>query len=737
MTRLAADASDANHSVDRSHALRRTAFLVLVACSWIVGVGAALRQANAGPNPQPSFAVASEDNLPAAVDIAAGTTAAELASLLDNLGLDDRATTLRLIDQPHRLDLATELDDITSLRGHLLAGRYDITPTTDARSLLQRMAASFATALDDDLLAAMTDRSHSLADTVRIAVGSQAVTNVRSELPVAAGVLWNADFTGETDTAVLGLDAIKAAVYPIDTDEDELHRGPDGDLRLGIAADGPVRPSTTDATLELLAGRTLGTVDARTGIAVLNLGSGSFSSVGGDRFIEMASVYKIAVMAVTVDEAQQGRLDLDLPVRSQFGGDELENFNEQLTVRDALDLMISISDNATAQALLRGIGPETVNERLRSWGVPDVFVGSRPQVATPHGLMALLQLIWTGEGFTTESRALMRDLLQSTDQSSRLARLVSGPVAHKTGDLATVVNDVGVISIADDDVIIVALAEDVEVRGSADDAIARLAALTLAYFDNYLPAAWAMADGGQQRCEFEPTTAAGPLSGARIAIDPGHGGIDPGASAELANGSRLREASVTLLEAEFIRDRLTADGATVLLTRCDDRTLTPSQRAAIANTWGADVLVSLHIDGSLSSDVDSSSVLHLTEESAALASAILGDVDRPGMWAALNEQHSLANGGVIRRSVGTLPFAMMPAVLTEPVVLTHPWEAEALARNDIRGSERLAVIVDTHVDGIRRWWTSRTTPSEPIPELPPRPGCVGLCLDLPTGSVAD
>jgi N-acetylmuramoyl-L-alanine amidase len=82
-----------------------------------------------------------------------------------------------------------------------------------------------------------------------------------------------------------------------------------------------------------------------------------------------------------------------------------------------------------------------------------------------------------------------------------------------------------------------------------------------------------------------------------VVIDPGHGGIDPGA---VAAGSVMEKALVLTI-AHKLKERLEASGTTrVLLTREDDRFLTLSERVRIAREARADLFISLHAD-SLSS----------------------------------------------------------------------------------------------------------------------------------------
>lgn len=76
-----------------------------------------------------------------------------------------------------------------------------------------------------------------------------------------------------------------------------------------------------------------------------------------------------------------------------------------------------------------------------------------------------------------------------------------------------------------------------------------------------------------------------------VAIDPGHGGNDPGAV-----GHGLRESDLTLKIARVCRDRLQENGVKVVMTRDDDTYVDLKQRADIANDAHADFFLSIHIN---------------------------------------------------------------------------------------------------------------------------------------------
>ena len=84
-----------------------------------------------------------------------------------------------------------------------------------------------------------------------------------------------------------------------------------------------------------------------------------------------------------------------------------------------------------------------------------------------------------------------------------------------------------------------------------------------------------------------------------VAIDPGHGGVNPSVGSEDAGslGSGLREADVTLKTATLVYDKLARDGRFApMLTANGTEYLKPSRRAARAKAAGAQLLLSIHLN---------------------------------------------------------------------------------------------------------------------------------------------
>ncbi|MFD1342486.1 N-acetylmuramoyl-L-alanine amidase [Litorisediminicola beolgyonensis] len=107
----------------------------------------------------------------------------------------------------------------------------------------------------------------------------------------------------------------------------------------------------------------------------------------------------------------------------------------------------------------------------------------------------------------------------------------------------------------------------------------------------------------------------------RVMLDPGHGGIDPGAEAD---GDT--EADLMLLFARELRDVLRrAGGFEVLLTRDSDSFVSLEGRVAAAHAARADLFISLHADALDEGVARGATVYTLSDEASDAASRALAE----------------------------------------------------------------------------------------------------------------
>lgn len=153
-----------------------------------------------------------------------------------------------------------------------------------------------------------------------------------------------------------------------------------------------------------------------------------------------------------------------------------------------------------------------------------------------------------------------------------------------------------------------------------------------------------------------------------IAVDPGHGGSQPGAV-----GPRgTLEKDVNLQIALRFADLLERAGFDVFLTRRTDQTVEVSERALDANSRKADVFISIHANAFAGGQVSGTEVYHMPGAGASrfLAEAVLRE---------LVSVLGLPSRGIkARGDLAVLRRAEMPAILAEVAFLTHPDEERLL-----------------------------------------------------------
>ena len=220
-----------------------------------------------------------------------------------------------------------------------------------------------------------------------------------------------------------------------------------------------------------------------------------------------------------------------------------------------------------------------------------------------------------------------------------------------------------------------------------------------------------------------------------VAIDPGHGGEDPGA----IGPSGLQEKDVVLAVALKLRDRINSvPGMRAMLTRDGDYFVPLAERVRKARRVQADLLVSVHADAFMKPSARGASVFALSEHGATSTAArwmankenaadLVGGVNVTAVndaqvLRAMLEMSTTAQikdslkigrevldrigkvGRLHKRGVEQAGFAVLkapdiPSILVETAFISNP-EEEALLRDDDY-QDRLVEALHT---GIRRYF---------------------------------
>ena len=154
------------------------------------------------------------------------------------------------------------------------------------------------------------------------------------------------------------------------------------------------------------------------------------------------------------------------------------------------------------------------------------------------------------------------------------------------------------------------------------------------------------------------------LLGKRIVLDAGHGGADSGV---VVDG--IREADLVWELTSRLEGRLAALGVQTWSTRGPQNGATDEQRARLANDVGADLLLSLHIDGSPSPRANGIAAYHYgAGESTSTIGERLADLAQRELVARTGMLDCRTHG----KTWSLLRLTRMPAVRIELGYLSSP-----------------------------------------------------------------
>jgi len=198
-----------------------------------------------------------------------------------------------------------------------------------------------------------------------------------------------------------------------------------------------------------------------------------------------------------------------------------------------------------------------------------------------------------------------------------------------------------------------------------------------------------MVTGGRPQYlrEYQLIQQAGPrLYGKRIVIDPAHGGEDNGWTV-----GNVRAADLTYDVARRLQSRMVTTGMNVTLTREAHQNPTQEERAAFANDVNADLLLSLHIDGSPSPQACGVATFHFGTDSG--ATSTVGEALAQLVQRELVARTHFADCRVHHRPWDVLRLTRMPAIQVEMGYLSNPAERERLLSDEFRNLIADGVLV--------------------------------------------
>ena len=231
------------------------------------------------------------------------------------------------------------------------------------------------------------------------------------------------------------------------------------------------------------------------GVAVKHLNTGEFAGVNQHERFQLASTFKIPILVTLFRDVNSNKLKLEDIVTVQeedfvTGSGVIQYLHPgvQFTIKDLATLMIIVSDNLATDLILKLVGTENVTSYMKELGLSNTFIhfscrqllnlsigldlnsflraeearsvkwdfdykslifqsDSHNNVSTPVEMALLVEKIARKEIITEKSCEDMLDILLKQQFNSRLPYLLPSrtKVAHKTGTIGNVINDVGIV----------------------------------------------------------------------------------------------------------------------------------------------------------------------------------------------------------------------------------------------------------------------------------------------------
>jgi beta-lactamase class A len=269
-----------------------------------------------------------------------------------------------------------------------------------------------------------------------------------------------------------------------------IHLRPTG-VPQPIARYDPV-PLISDQALEAVIRDALGQDIDHYGVVVKRLDDGAGVSINAGGVYYAASLYKVWVMLEAFQQEAEGLLSFHerYVVSDYYAGlslnpDELA-LCSQVTVEEALQAMMRVSDNVAANMMLERVGTANTNNMLRQFGLAVSGVQNGGDVYTSaNGMELLLEAIARHQAVSPEASDEMLALLASETLDSRIPALLppGTRIAHKTGSWDNATNDAGIVYSPNATYVIVVLSD----LGYDVDADSQIAGLSRAVYDYFNP----------------------------------------------------------------------------------------------------------------------------------------------------------------------------------------------------------------------------------------------------------
>lgn len=218
-------------------------------------------------------------------------------------------------------------------------------------------------------------------------------------------------------------------------------------------------------------------------VVIKNMKTNDTFSQNPERKYLSASLYKLWLLAVVYDQLESGTLKKDTVLSADIASlnekfDIASESAEQtegkieLSVEEATEKMITISDNYSALLLSSKIGVSKMAQFLKNHGLSQSSVGTSstlPQT-TAKDIALFFELLYSNKLVSVNASEEMKGLLKKQRLNDRIPKYLpkSVQVAHKTGELNGVKHDAGIVFTEKGNYLLIVLSESNDPNAAAE-----------------------------------------------------------------------------------------------------------------------------------------------------------------------------------------------------------------------------------------------------------------------------
>lgn len=201
------------------------------------------------------------------------------------------------------------------------------------------------------------------------------------------------------------------------------------------------------------------------GVFVVDPQTGAYVDFNGTRMFPAASMIKVPVLVALFSAIDRGEIkpNVILEIRQDLvaGGSGFLQYRPvgtKMPLMQVAELMIIMSDNTATNMIIDLLGGKKVlNKKFGQWGLKNTVINNwladldGTNKTSPYDLVYLLSRVERGELMSNEWRIRMRKIMERTHTRTLLNQGIppGAKIAHKTGDIASMVGDTGVITTTD------------------------------------------------------------------------------------------------------------------------------------------------------------------------------------------------------------------------------------------------------------------------------------------------